>query len=544
MIKPYNPRCPYWRIDVVVSIVLVSSSILLTSVTIHVQDWFSFELGGQLYVFGLFYCATCPENYAAYSTDCLSSYNCALNSDSNLCYLGRTAYAASIRYFWLSLLSLVCSLFLLQRLVFMLIGRDYGHPQLMYVLTVVIPSAQSAAVVVWFANSRASFNGDCSADVHEQGGLCAETGPTFAISSAILALLASGGSGLVVRYRNEANDKGATGMAKGKVLGISQRQWLLGKITPVLLTGLALQLMAICWHWVHYDADSERKGYLLYLDRYLDFDSLGFNCLYGPACEDDRDFHINKRNCSAFKRIWEAGTAYLYIDAAALLMCLLWMEGLVYLVLRREFGLPSAQYCWPILTVVLHLSAILAWFIKSEAKFNSTCKVAAPDHDIDFCADKSASFAIWSLVCYSLAATLYVFLYFRRKDNCSLRVQDCREAIGRGKKQPRMPDQFSICIADRTDGNETALNDSGVENSFSFTNSISQLYKKPVGQAKQVSDEVPLSAEMKERCAVCGGRLRNEHVTRLSCSCMTHAECFEQMSLGQTKCQLCAMEVA
>jgi hypothetical protein len=297
----------------------------------------------------------------------------------------------------------------------MLLKRDYGQPLLLYLLAGLLSFLQISAVVVWFSTSQASFTGPCSASKGEDIGLCAASGPVVAACAAVLSSVTAGGTALLVRYRNTKYDEGVRDIADGKVMGISQRKWILVRIAPVIIAGLSLQLMALCWHWVHYIATNEHRGYLLYIDYYLAFEDLSFNCIFGPACSSQMSFHGEVRHCTAFKRLWQAGYAYLSIDSAALISCFLWIEGLVYFAIKREFGVPVLQYMWPLLTTLLHVSATAVWLMISGVMFGNDCSVKSSDEDIDFCPDLSLSFAVWGSVCFLFSACFYIFFYANRR---------------------------------------------------------------------------------------------------------------------------------
>jgi hypothetical protein len=493
MIKSETPHSPVcWRIGGVVASVLLLSSILLVTTALNAPNWFTFELSGRSYSFGLFYCDICPDKHADYSTDCFSSYDCVLNSNSNLCKLGKTTYEAGISYFWLTFISLVCSLFLLERLLFMLIRRDYGHVKIAYFLAGAVPCLQVVAVIVWFSRTRASFNGSCSAEHNDDVDLCADSGSAIAIAGACLGVVASGVTALVIKFRDVTLDEGVTSIANGKIMGISHRQWLLVKVAPIMIIGLAFQLMATCWHWVNYDSDYEHKAYLLYVESYLDFDKLGFNCLYGPSCASDKQYHIELRQCSAFKRIWRAGFAYIYIDTASFIFCLFWLEGLIYFAIKREFGLPIVQYSWPVLTVLLHVIAMATWFIMSEAKFGNSCDVFATDDDIDFCADKSPNFSIWSFICYFFSALFYILLYLRRREEGELDGLVLDESQIKMKKQPAMPDQ-ALGIRRKSDLDETLDQRTSIDTRNTKVRPYSGTTYASKPSMLKIDEEIPLS---------------------------------------------------
>lgn len=461
--------------------------------------WYTFELAGKDYEFGLFYCNNCPDMHAHYSSDCFYTYDCELDPSCNLCSLGKQAYEASISYFWLSLISLVGCLLLCERMLYMFLRRDYGHPKILYFLACWLALLQTIAIIVWFSRSKASFDGKCSASEKEDIGLCASSGSVIGISAAVLSVIASGCAAITVKYRNPTYDCGISGIANGKIMGVSHRQWLLAKITPVLVVGFAFQLMATCWHWVHYDTGKEHMGYLLYVDEYLDFDELGFNCLFGPACATSQEFHVEKRHCSAFKRLWKAGYTYLYIDAASVFFFILWFEGLIYFAIKREFGIPLTQYAWPILTTVLHAAAMAAWFVISEAKFGNSCDVYASDDDIDFCADKSPNFSIWSLICLFFAALFFVLLYYRRRDESELNHEVIDEGMIKQKKLPEMPDSIKD-----SDFDDTKLNDSQLDHSLSLQSKSTDMRPASKNSSKvypKYDESAPLSTRNKEKPA-------------------------------------------
>jgi hypothetical protein len=442
----------WWRLGAVGALVMLTTSTVLIATALNAPVWFTFELRGLTYEFGLFECKDCPERHASYSTDCFNTYDCQLNSASNLCRIGRLAYEASIRYFWLSMGSFVSSLMLSERVLFMLLKRDYGQPVLLYLLAGLLSFLQTSAVVVWFTSSKASFAGPCSASKDEDVGLCASSGPVIATCAAVLSSVTAGVTSLLVKCRDTKYDEGVRDIANGKVMGISQSKWLLVKSAPVIFTGLVLQLMALCWHWVHYSAASEHRGFLLYMDHYLTFEDLSFNCIFGPACSSQMSFHAEVRNCTAFKRLWQAGYAYLCMDSAALMFCLLWIEGLVYFVIKREFGLPVLQYMWPVLTILLHVSAIAVWLVTSGVMFGNNCSVKHSDEDIDFCPDKGLSLAVWGSVCFLFSACFYCFIYANRRDLTGRVLCQVKDSWA--------PDKCSDAAVNETNTQEDSFDDS------------------------------------------------------------------------------------
>lgn len=446
----------YWRATVIASIMLLSSTIILTAVAMNAPVWFTFELAEQGYEFGLFYCSTCPDRHSNYSTDCFKTFDCKTRPESNLCILGKQTYEASISYFWISLVSLLCCLLLCERILYMLFGRDYGHAKVLYILAISVVVLQSVSTIVWFGRSKAKFSGSCSVAFNEEIKICASSGSVLAICSSILGAVASGVTILAIVNRDRSFDTGVVGIASGSIIGIPHRKWLMLKISPFLVAGFALQLMATCWHWTNYKSSEEHKGYLLYIDQYLDFDRLGYNCLFGPACATSMDFHIEKRHCSAFKRAWEAGSTFLYIDAASLFMSLLWIEGFAYFLNKREFGVPLLQYAWPVLATLLHFAALLAWLIKSGARFGNSCDVDPSDDDIEFCSDKSTSFAIWSTICYFFTSAFYILIYYNRRDFSEL-ASVVSDSGMFNVKNPEMPDTI---IASEWESDSSSIIDS------------------------------------------------------------------------------------
>ena len=405
------------RVVGVVSLLLHIVALLVQATTLLPLPWYSFTYNTQDFTFSLFACTHCTAPYRSISPDCFHTAPFQ-NSAQGLYSLGPVLQQGSDFYFYSVCLSLLFLVLNIERLLALLQAKDYGHPRLLLILAPLPCVTTVMGVVGWFGTVTPEFGSCGGSEGQEQPCVTAKVGAILAIAGAVLAVGAASTLVLTFLRRDKGLDCGVTGIGEGKIIAFTFRNWLLAKISPVLLIGIIFIVISFVLPWIKFEDPSHSyQGDLHYmLDSWNSSGKLRYECIWGPACDVTSPNPTLEFSCTAFKRLSVANSIYMGMEYCVLLLLVLWVESLVYFVLKREFGVPRLVYLWAPLSALVHGVAVCVWFIYGKAKMGGSCEMKSGDTDVSFCAENGASFTVWEGLCLFFAAVFYELLYYRRRD--------------------------------------------------------------------------------------------------------------------------------
>lgn len=541
MIETQVKRSRLGLLAQVLACVLQLLSVALTVASLEASEWSTFHNDGKEYTFSLQKCVTCPREFDSYSPGCFGKLSCTIGSDA--CDSGTSLESAGKMYHFSAIVSIMLGVMMLERLVYQLFRKDYGHPIMLYICAALSPLSLLIAVASWFAYTHAKFGEICD----DGSCITALYGAQVAITALAFGFLALPLILLVTIYRDKSLDVGIKPIGTGTIVGISYRQWLLAKITPVLMLGLAFNGVSWALPWIRYETMDSHKGNLYGVDRYLTGTDVFYNCIAGPACSSIRNRPLDRRNCAAFSKVVRGSDAYRGLEYSVLLLTILWIEAIVYFAMKREFGIPFLNYVWPLLATVLHISGVMAWFFISGSSFGADCTVHSGDEDINFCAEEGSSFAMWQMICYFFGSIFYVLIYHRRRDG----VEAGEEVVGTTgakklqdmdfydeKRRPKDPD---------SDQNET-LNESKGEPFMTKLSKVLTLSRPTTTETDLPQARTLETVESKVVCAYCdeeysSHRTEKPKAVKASCGHTFHGACMEQVKREKNKCPECRVPI-
>lgn len=200
------------------------------------------------------------------------------------------------------------------------------------------------------------------------------------------------------------------------------KSWFLMKVFPIMILGLLFFILGLCWDWVSYHNPGKIYGRLIQMPNYDDLKKLDYSCIAGPNCDVSPSYSDNERKCNAFGKLHDASVNYLSFFVIASAFWCIWIEHLIYLSLRSDFGFLIMNYFWPVIPILLLFSGTISWISISGASFGGTCKVKAGDEDINFCSEKGVSFTILGVLCLTFSGLLYIAIFFQRENSPNLKI--------------------------------------------------------------------------------------------------------------------------
>ena len=101
---------------------------------------------------------------------------------------------------------------------------------------------------------------------------------------------------------------------------------------------------------------------------------------------------------------------------AALVLEVMWVEALVHVMGRREFGLPFLNYLVPVGALIFQLLAVLVWYNITNASFGNQC--SRPSNEVfqkpPLCPTTGPSLAAASLAVLGTLVPVHCLLYALR----------------------------------------------------------------------------------------------------------------------------------
>jgi uncharacterized ion transporter superfamily protein YfcC len=96
-------------------------------------------------------------------------------------------------------------------------------------------------------------------------------------------------------------------------------------------------------------------------------DKFGWDCLAGTLCDK---FSTNFGQCEMHEDLRDAGRLYTFSQVVVLFYLVFWLQSVIYGIFNIEYGIPLLNYVYIAMAGVAHLSGILGWFDRSEARFD------------------------------------------------------------------------------------------------------------------------------------------------------------------------------
>ncbi|CAG9327676.1 unnamed protein product [Blepharisma stoltei] len=388
------------------TLLLIIGEWALLIVGIMSPDWTRFSVMDQKFNYGLFDCEDCPSEYAHTNYSCLSELTCDDSQKSSLCE--KAVVLSKSRLVLLVFLALgsFVSLLLFERLFYMVLKRPYGGIRIFYAFSVLPAGIQIVGIMVYIFVSGVSVSSTCN----EKNEICSGNGLWLVIESNAVAWICVVTSIIILRSRDKGRDK----IIREPLNFGNYGSWFSWKVLPILLLGICFIGIGYGWKWVSYHSRSKIYGNLVGMNQYEGHDELDYMCISGPRCEETPKYANSIRNCNAFHKLGIANYYYLWFTCISYILLIMWIEHLIFLARKINFGIVSLNYFWPILTTVINLCGNMSWFIVSGASYSSTCKIQAGDTDISFCAEQGPTFSLIGVLCFCLSSFLYIAIFSRR----------------------------------------------------------------------------------------------------------------------------------
>lgn len=433
-------------------LLLLLSSCILTIYSLEAGIWLSFtNLSGD-YKLSLLRCEECPRVYKDWSADCFSVVGCDADSGSTLCSRWTLIDSADTALYYMHYFAVLCSILLIERVLFRLLNRYVGMNLLSYILAALTSVLQIIGIGQWFALTKAKLSDTCDNEGDELN-VCAEQGAILNLSATCAGFI---GCGIVALYMK------LSGSQEGTLFKIEgRRTFLLTKVFPVLLISLFFDVFSLNWRWTYYENTQKHHNFLTFADKYKGYDNYGHNCISSTTCEAEYKITSTKRECKAFDRLFDAGEYLRKFKLAEFVFAALWLEGMSFCCTFKEFGIPFLQYSWPLLMLLSQIIALVGWAAISGSAFTNNCQVLSLDTDIDFCSDTSVIFTILGIIINFIAIVSFMIVYINRYDfKVKVAIYD-EKTLSDAKLPKKLKDDF----------NDTSLNHSISMNSSILDNS-------------------------------------------------------------------------
>jgi hypothetical protein len=364
------------------------------------SPWFGFSNESGVFNLSLLSCKDCPDKVSSWTTDCFKATTCKLTPLQ--CGVLSGADGAGNAVYYMAYASLLCTVFLAERVMCSLLHKFAGKRLVSYVLAVMSSVLQVVSVVQWFVATGAQFRETCSVQ-GDDVQFCAKQGSVIAICAAIVNSLGCVLAVLHLKF---------TPSWEGPMFDIEgRRKFLSTKVIPLILITLIFEVCGLNWHWTYYEDDAKRHNFITYNESYEDYDHFGHNCIASAACNPTFNTATSKRECEAFERLYEAGELLKKMRLAEYMFLGLWLECLAYMINNKEFGVSCLHYVWAVSMSLTQVLALVSWTVKSGASFSNNCQVLQLDTDISFCSDTSVILAILAVLINSLSIVVFLLVF-------------------------------------------------------------------------------------------------------------------------------------
>ncbi|CAG9325391.1 unnamed protein product [Blepharisma stoltei] len=517
---------------------LVSSSFILTAslfisfASILTPKWNSFSYNEETFNYGMLDCDDCPAEYKNTNPNCLVAISCKEDSSSELCSIGRKLMRARSSVISSEVIAGLFTILLLERLFYMLFRKAYGKLWIFYALIGVVTSSKFAGFLSYIEITQSKISSNCD----NNKNICNSDGPNYLLSSLILSGIGCGFVILAIILRNKAEDKEKElkGLENGYIL-------MNGKVAAVILLGALFTGLALDWDWISFQSPKKMTGTIISMDTYrknsISIHNLDYNCISGPSCASESDLAITQRECAAFDKLSKAGYIYYWMITFSLLFLVLWLEHLLYLVLKKQFGASELNYVWPSLCVLFNLIGIISWFNLSEVSYRANCRVKASDDNISFCPEDGPILSIVSLFCEFFAAVFYCVIYSKKFGKIEHKVFPGQHKLEKSKLSKKILEVPAMDDCNVTKDNEDSITEktsarmSGILNRPSTgEDATSAFFRK--GKDKD------LLKSKGEICVTCESDLDEINIIIGNCGHNIHKKCQGRCD-GEKLCEDC-----
>lgn len=392
----------------VAALALLISSALMTLSAIESSVWFSFSNFKGKFRMKLIACDDCPSLRSTWTTACFAAAECDEDSGSHSCSQWKKANLAGTALYYLSYFTTLCTVLLIERVLFSLLSKYTGSKLVGYCLITASVIVHVVSILQWFAIMQAKFDGSCSSD-DEVIDFCAEAGSTLFICAVSLNLLGCIATTLYIKKSNTADNLPSSSKIEGR------RHFVMTKMIPLLVISLFFELFSVNWNWTYFSEFGEKHhNSATAIDSYDGIENYGFNCIAAPACDAEYKVTSTDRECNAFERLYDAGEILRKMKTIEFVFVVLWGEGIFYVCKNKQFGVAVLQYIWPTSMIIAQVISLGSWAINSGAAFSNNCQVLQLDHDIEFCSDLSVVFAIIAIISNGFATASFIIVYYSR----------------------------------------------------------------------------------------------------------------------------------
>jgi hypothetical protein len=115
--------------------------------------------------------------------------------------------------------------------------------------------------------------------------------------------------------------------------------------------------------------------------------------------------------CTVFKRLYDAGAAYLFFELMALIFVMVWIGFVVWMLFEKPVNRWWLGLLWPGISLLCHILAIAIWAGVTKAGFEVNCLAV---HSTKICSTNGPALATLTAFLYLGFGMIFAFaLYFR-----------------------------------------------------------------------------------------------------------------------------------
>jgi len=237
---------------------LTALSLLLMLTSVLWPSWLQqTALSGPM-TMSLTSCSDCCEVRQHWSWQCFERVHCDMMHHDGLCEFFDRSYRTTMVYGALEFLAVLFNIMLLERFLSFILGRDYGSPRLMRLLSGLVLTCHAIGVATYFIVQGPGFEQNCTyARLPDEMPIqCVQAGPVIALAAGLIQLLMVCQVNYSFSYRDEIRDKGVW-IHTPTVYCISLKGWMFG----LFFLHICFYLLAIvgltAMNWVQRSSQAE-----------------------------------------------------------------------------------------------------------------------------------------------------------------------------------------------------------------------------------------------------------------------------------------------
>ena len=135
------------------------------------------------------------------------------------------------------------------------------------------------------------------------------------------------------------------------------------------------------------------------------------NKAYDKVRDDVCDMDAYDDLCTVFKRLYDAGAAYLFFELLALIFVLIWIGFVVWMLFEKPVNRWWVGLLWPGISLVCHIIAIAIWAGVTKSGFEMNCLSSSSKK---LCSTNGPALSIITVFLYLGFGTIYAFALFFR----------------------------------------------------------------------------------------------------------------------------------